>query len=229
MSPNDVLQMKICGRYMIPVLKPAIEKIGILNMTALKQLREKEREVRRDLIISAAQKLFAESDFRKVTAREIARTAGVSPGTIYRYYRNMDDLFLDVFLIHANEISRLIVLEYEKKKQCSVWRYCEIQVEYLNENMTFYQMMSHFMLSGELPSGTSEKMDPIMRRLLDLLERVLEEAGVHEQTRLHAHALFSALNGTMITYARYPGRDLDEIKRHTLKLAHVIADRFSAD
>ncbi len=197
-------------------------------MTALKLLREKEREVRRELIITAAQKLFAESDFRKVTAREIARTAGVSPGTIYRYYKNMDELFLDVFLIHANEISRLIDLEYEREGQCSIHRYCEIQVEYLNENMSFYQMMSHFMLSGALPSETSKKMDPIMRRLLDLLERVFKESGVEKDTRLRAHALFSSLNGTMISYARYPGRDLEEIKKHTLRLAAIIADQFSA-
>jgi AcrR family transcriptional regulator len=198
-------------------------------MTALKQLREKERGVRREMIISAAQTLFAESDFRKVTAREIAKTAGVSPGTIYRYYKNMDDLFLDVFLIHASEISSLIDLEFEKEQQCSVQRYCEIQVTYLNENMSFYQMMSHFMLSGELPSETSSKMDPVMRRLLDLLERVLKDSGIRENTRLSAHALFSAVNGTMISYARYPGRDLQEVKTHTLKLARIIADRFSGD
>lgn len=197
-------------------------------MTILKDLKEQEKVARRQLIILAAQELFSETDFRQVTAREIAKKAGVSPGTIYRYYRNMDDLFLDIFLIHATEISRLIDRELELNGNCSVRRYCEIQVSYLNENISFYQMMSHFMLAGDLPSETSEKLNPIMRRLLDLLEKILQAAGIKENTRFHAHALFAALNGTMISYARYPGRDLAEIKQHTMRLAHIIADRFTA-
>ena len=196
-------------------------------MTTLKDLKVKEKEARRQLIITAAQTLFSETDFRNVTAREIARKAGVSPGTIYRYYKNMDDLFLDIFLLHVTEISRLLEQEFESEKQCSVRSFCEIHVEYLNENMAFYQMMSHFMLAGSLPSETSEKMNPVMRRLLGLLEKVLINAGTTEDSRFNAHALFAALNGTMITYARYPGRDLEETKHHTLKLARIVADRFS--
>ncbi|MCG8337054.1 MAG: TetR/AcrR family transcriptional regulator [Proteobacteria bacterium] len=196
-------------------------------MTTLKDLKEKEKEARKNLIITAAQELFAESDFRKVTAREIARKAGVSPGTIYRYYKNMDDLFVDIFLIHVTEISRLIDLEFENNHSCSVLRFCEIQVEYLNEHMAFYQMMSHFMLAGSLPSETATRLNPILRKLLDLLETALVESGITDDVRLHAHALFSSLNGTMISYARYPGRDLAEIKQHTMTLARIIAARFS--
>jgi hypothetical protein len=140
----------------------------------------------------------------------------------------MDDLFLDIFLLHATEIARLIDRELETEGHCSVRRYCEIQVSYLNENMAFYQMMSHFMLAGALPSETSDKMNPIMRRLLDLLEKILIDAGISENTRFQAHALFASLNGTMISYARYPGRDLAEIRLHTMRLAHIIADRFTA-
>lgn len=196
-------------------------------MTTLKDLKRREKEARRHLIISAAQRLFAERDFRQVTAREIARKIDVSPGTIYRYYRNMDELFLDVFLIHASEISRLFEEALEKEGDCSVRQICRIQVAYLNDHMAFYQMMSHFMLAGDLPSDTSKKMDPIMRRLLDHLETVLKLAGVEDQPRLQAHALFAALNGTMISYARYPGRNLEEVKKHTMRLADVIADRFT--
>ena len=197
-------------------------------MTALtlEELKSREREARRDLIITAAQNLFAVKDFRQVTAREIAKAAQVSPGTIYRYYRNLDDLFIDIFLDHAQEISRLIDTAYQEKAECTVRHFCEIYIEYLNKNMTFYQMMSHFMLNGALPPDTSKKVDPIMRILMDGIERILKDGGVTGDSRIIAHALFSALNGTMITYARYPGRELVETKRHTLRLAKIIADRF---
>ena len=196
-------------------------------MTTFKELKDKEREARRNLIIGAAQGLFSEKDFRKVTAREIARAAGVSPGTLYRYSINMDELFIDVFLIHASEINTLIEEEINSESGCNLMRYCELHVRYLNENMTFYQMMSHFMLGGGLPSETSEKMDPIMKSWMDNLESIIIRSGNRSDSRISAHAVFASLNGLMISYARYPGRSLEEIKKHTITLAKTIAERFS--
>lgn len=195
-------------------------------MTTFNELRQEAREAKRELIINAAQELFSGKDFRQVTVREIAKTAGISPGGIYRYYSNMDELFVDIFLLHVNMVLRIFEEEYQKENKCSIERYCEIHVEYLNDNMTFYQMMAYFMLADQQPSETSVKMDPIMKKLIDNIEKILIESGSVKDSRLAAHALFSSLNGTMISYARYPGRSLGEIKSHTLRLARLIAERF---
>ena len=193
----------------------------------LEVLREREREVRRELILSAARKLFAEKDFRSVTVRQIAKEAGVSPGTIYRYYENLDGLFLDVFFAGAREIIERLDEEYEKKSDSSLLRFCEIYITYLNENMTFYQMMSHFMLGGKLAPEAIDRLNPIMRELMDRVETIVKEAGLQGETRLVSHALFSSLNGIMISYAQYPGRSLDEIRRHTLRLSRIVAALFN--
>jgi AcrR family transcriptional regulator len=192
----------------------------------LKALKEREREVRKELILSAARDLFAHKEFKSVTVREIAKKAGVSPGTIYRYYRNLDELFLDIFFRGALEITLRVDKADGESADCSLQRFCEIYVGYLNENMTFYQMMSHFMLGGNLSVDATERLNPIMRELMRRIETILEHAGIRKQTRLYAHALFSSLNGIMISYARYPGRDLNEIRRHTLRLARIVAQCF---
>lgn len=197
-----------------------------MPVATLEALREREREVRRELILSAARQLFAHKDFRSVTVREIAKKAGVSPGTIYRYYKNLDELFLDVFFAGAREITERLDEEYEKKRSCSLLRFCEIYIGYLNENMTFYQMMGHFMLGGDLSSNAIQRLNPIMRELINRVEGIVKEAGIQGETRLVAHALFSCLNGIMISYAQYPGRSLDEIRRHTLRLSRIVAAFF---
>lgn len=197
-----------------------------MRAATLPGLREKEREARRELILSAARRLFAEKDFRSVTVREIARAVEVSPGTIYRYYESLDDLFLDVFFAGARDLTGLIDAERQNGRGCPLKRFCEIYVGYLNENMTFYQMMGHFMLGGKLSPEATERLNPIMRELMDSIEGIVREAQLEGDTRLVAHALFSALNGVMISYARYPGRSLDEIRRHTLRLAGVVAGCF---
>jgi AcrR family transcriptional regulator len=197
-----------------------------MSTATLTALREREREARRDLILSAARRLFAERDFRSVTVREIAKAVEMSPGTIYRYYENLDDLFLDVFFAGAMDLTAVVDAECEKTGGCSLQRFCEIYVGYLNENMSFYQMMGHFMLGGKLSLEATKRLNPIMRELMNSIEGIVRDAGIEGQTRLVTHALFSALNGVMISYARYPGRSLAEIRRHTLRLAGVVAGCF---
>ncbi len=197
-------------------------------MTAptLQALREKEREARRELILSSARRLFAEKDFRSVTARQIAREAGVSAGTLYRYYENLDELFLDVFFAGAREMTERIDREQRIKGGCSLRKFCELYIVYLNENISFYQMMGHFMLGGRLSPEATGRLNPIMRDLMDRIEGIVSGERVTEDARLLSHALFSALNGVMISYAQYPGRSLEEIRRHTVRLAGVIAGCF---
>ena len=154
-----------------------------MSAATLHALREKEREARRELILSAARKLFAEKDFRSVTVREIARAVQVSPGTIYRYYESLDDLFLDVFFAGALDLTELVDGECKNGEGCSLKRFCEIYVRYLNENMSFYQMMGHFMLGGRLSPEATERLNPIMRELMDSIEGIVREAGLEGETR----------------------------------------------
>jgi AcrR family transcriptional regulator len=193
----------------------------------LTHLKEKEREDRRQIILSAARRLFAGKDFRRVTVREIAREAGVSIGTIYNYYDNLDTLFLDVFFAGARELTELIDTRFNENPSFPLKRFCEVYIGFLNDHMTFYQMMSHFMLGGNLSPEAVEMLNPTMRELMNRIERIVAASGLTRKTRITAHALFSALNGVMISYARYPGRSLDDIRRHTMRLACFIGEQFS--
>jgi len=188
-------------------------------------LKQQEKDARRQLILNAARHLFAEKDFRSVTVREIAKAAGVSIGTIYNYYENLTELFLDVFLKSAEDILARIDNE-QASPHASLSRLCSLYIDFLNENMAFYQMMGHFMLGGELSSEGTERLNRMMRALMDRLEAAVVASGTEKDSRLICHALFSALNGIMITYARYPGREATEISRHTRRLAAIIGDLF---
>lgn len=61
---------------------------------------------RRETIIAAAADLFSERGFAGASNREIARAAGISPGLIYWYFRDKDELFMHV-LEHLFPLQRL--------------------------------------------------------------------------------------------------------------------------
>lgn len=192
----------------------------------LQSLKKNERDSRRKLILDAALTLFAVKDFQSVTVREIAKQAGVSIGTIYNYYPSLSELFLGVFIKCIQEITRILD-DMNKDNVPAIEELCTSYISYLNENMTFYQMMSHFMLGGDMSKKAIKKLDLHMKQLMNRIEDAIHGAGIKNNSRLTAHALFSALNGIMISYARYPGKTDDEIRRHTLRLAGIIAGVFS--
>jgi AcrR family transcriptional regulator len=196
-----------------------------LHAKKIVDLKLKERDARRKLILETARDLFAKKDFLQVNVREIAKAAGVSVGTIYNYYADLDELFLDVFLKSAEEITQILDME-NRTASLSIERLCRIYISFLSENMTFYQMMGHFMLGGKLSSTSTEKLNQMMRLLMDRIEAVVRSRGFNRETRMISHALFSALNGIMISYADYPGRNKDEVQRHTMKLAELVAGVF---
>ncbi len=194
----------------------------------LTELRAQEKEARRKLIREAACQLFATTDFKQVTVRQIARQAGLGVGTIYNYYDSLDDLFLDIFLKNAEEITSLLDTAATGGPP-PLTELCRLYVNYLNEHLTFYQMMSHFMLTGDLDTRGTERLNRTMRRMLDRIESVVRQTrGDNADTRMLAHALFAALNGIMISYARYPGRSDQEIQTHTRALSEILGAVFAA-
>ncbi|MBN1883833.1 MAG: TetR/AcrR family transcriptional regulator [Deltaproteobacteria bacterium] len=198
-----------------------------MTIETFDDLRNKEREARRELILSAALTLFAQNDFKNVTVREIAREAGVSPGTIYRYYENLDDLFIDIISVRTRELVEELGSQVEGGNPPDIQTLCQRYVTFLNDNLSFYQMMAHFMVGGRISPEAVAKLNPLMRSFLDVIEDVITFHSPDGDNRSTAQALFSALNGVMISYATYPGRTLEEVREHTVRLAGVIADRFS--
>lgn len=64
---------------------------------AKEPLQELLIQARRDQILDAAAKVFAEKGFHPTTIRDIAREAGLADGTIYNYFENKTALLLGIF------------------------------------------------------------------------------------------------------------------------------------
>jgi len=66
--------------------------------------RRQPAEARRDQLVQAALRVFARGGYRSTGTLEIAREAGVGEPTIYRYFADKKDLYLEVLKRSANLI-----------------------------------------------------------------------------------------------------------------------------
>lgn len=72
--------------------------------------RQKKKQLKREKIIEAAVKIFAQKGFYTANVKDVAREAGVADGTIYLYFKNKDDLLISLFEHKMQEI----LLRFEK-------------------------------------------------------------------------------------------------------------------
>jgi TetR/AcrR family fatty acid metabolism transcriptional regulator len=66
-------------------------------MTAHSSGSQRPQGDKRERILDAAEKVFAQRGFYNARVAEIAREAGVADGTIYLYFKSKDDLLISLF------------------------------------------------------------------------------------------------------------------------------------
>ncbi len=64
----------------------------------IQERKQRERERRRQQIMVAAKKVFTAKGFNKTTMEDIAKEAELSPGTLYLYFKNKDELYASLSL-----------------------------------------------------------------------------------------------------------------------------------
>ena len=63
---------------------------------------------KRERILDAAEKVFAERGFFAAKVADVAREAGVADGTIYLYFKNKDDLLVSLFEARMEIVNRVL-------------------------------------------------------------------------------------------------------------------------
>ncbi|MEI7638705.1 MAG: TetR/AcrR family transcriptional regulator, partial [Syntrophus sp. (in: bacteria)] len=163
-----------------------------------------------------------------VSIRDVAREAGISHASIYRYFPDQQSLFVEAFVRGAKEIVQVLDGIVRNSEQGEIERVTQEFITYLIENDQYFRMMTHFMLDGSLSVEMVEKLNAMERLLFDEFDKLFRKMAEvkEEDVRLLSHAFFAALNGVLITFRNYPGRNREEVIRHIGRIAGIIANKF---
>ncbi len=72
-----------------------------------------KKTARKQSILEAAIEVFSKGGFRNSTISEIAKRANVAEGTIYKYYKNKEDLFFSIPIQKTIEFSKQVDLHLQ--------------------------------------------------------------------------------------------------------------------
>ena len=194
--------------------------------TILSELKEKEKMVRRAIIIDAAEKEFTTKPFPKVTMRDIARRAGVSPALIYRHFPDQQSLFAEAFMRGLSQIFEKIFVTIDESEDGAIEQVIADFIEYFTLNDQYFQMMMNFFLGGSVDRTLFEKLTKIEREILGKLDLIFIKMKAKGDPRLHSHTLFAALTGIVATFRNHPDKTPEQVLRYRQNIARNLSSLF---
>jgi AcrR family transcriptional regulator len=197
------------------------------RINTLSELKESEKNARRNIIIDAAEKEFTSKPFNKVTMRDIARRAGISPALIYRHFPDQQSLFVEAYLRGISGMFNRIFKKIDESKDGAIGDVMDDFIDFFTRNDQYYRMMMNFFLDGSVDRDLFDKLNVLERGMLDNFDTMFIKLNIKDNVRFHSHTLFAALIGIIATFRNHPLKNDAEVLKHRKRIAANLARIFT--
>lgn len=151
----------------------------------------------RDLILDAAQEIIESDGLSGLSAREIARRIGYSPGTIYNMYQNLDDVILHVEARVLDNLEvRLGGIVRSASGPAALPELARAYLAFTQEKPKLWNLLfeHHLPKETQLPTWYQQKLETLMGRVEQALAPVFPN-GADEERRRAARVLWAGVHG----------------------------------
>jgi AcrR family transcriptional regulator len=189
-----------------------------------RQARGKQRI---EQILEAAAEVFAERGFEPATTNAIAAAAGISPGSLYQFFRNKDEIARALAQQYADALSAVHDDAFrsdpgELPTPVLVDRVLAPLVRFNREHRAFKTLFAR----TDMPPALTEAAEPLHAALLERVTAVLARhapEATPEQLRLTATAAIQLTKALMPLIASTEPAESAWYERHLRRLltAHV--------
>jgi AcrR family transcriptional regulator len=152
----------------------------------------------RQLILDAAAAIIEAHGLAGLSAREIARRIGYSPGTIYNMFENLDDVVLNVEGRVLDSLDERLTAELAKggDQKTKVLQLAQTYLAFTHERPKLWNLLfEHYMPGGaDTPPWYQEKLERLMGRVETAVAPLYPPDAVLERQRA-ARVLWAGVHG----------------------------------
>lgn len=197
-----------------------------------KERRQREKEARRNAILSAARTLLFEKGLPAASITRIARSAELGVGTIYSYYKSKEEIFFSLqeegLALLSDRLDTIFASSADPRQKLR--QYAAAYLHFSRENKDYFDIINYFLSSPEVmfPSSFKNRID---RHGSNILCRVAAtmEAGMRQNlfrtvnAEQYAMILWGSLHG-MILLRKMQDTILSDV--HHDRLYQVAVENF---
>jgi len=151
----------------------------------------------RELILDASTSLISEGGLSTLSAREVARRIGYSPGTLYNVFENLDDLVLNIEGRLLDGLAReLESIPKDGSPKNEILALGRAYLKYTCEKPKLWNLLfEHHLPPGtDIPLWYQQKLDSLMQRVEAVVAELLP-GHKPEEVKRSAHALWAGVHG----------------------------------
>lgn len=170
----------------------------------VEERRQREREQRRENIISVASKLFSTKGYDKVSMEEIALEAELSKSTLYFYFEDKESIFFAV-ISYGTKLYRAIVIEEEERKQTAgikVMALNTARVRFLFEYPDYFTNYL-YLRSGRFDLSEEKSLNADVKDVLKFAKEAFEKSVLEIKASIEERTLRSDMNPVVTTVLCY--------------------------
>jgi AcrR family transcriptional regulator len=194
------------------------------------KLKEIERENKKDLIVDAAEKIFTDTPFDKVTMRHIAKEVGITATAIYRYFSDKQSLFAEIYARSNNRLLSKIRKIIDGSQNFSLEDVTLTIIEHylLELEEQNLKMRTHLLIDDTLNEEVLNIVTDSFREVLIEIVNYFSRFNPNSDTRLLARMYIASLIGYLITFKNYPSNNHEEAIRQMKKFGKKLSSMFKA-
>ena len=171
--------------------------------------KRRERENRRRQILRAAHKIFSIRGFTKTTMEDIAREAELSPGTLYLYFKNKDELYASLSVEVLQRLYEKLKLVYIREARNS-----NVRIDLLKQSLydvyrvdplillNLFHLQSSEILKNLAPPTLTTIRD-LSKKSLEIISKIFEEgiekkAFIEKQPAALSDVMWALFSGVVL-------------------------------
>jgi AcrR family transcriptional regulator len=163
----------------------------------------KKSDATRQAIVESAAQIFSERDFHEVLTDHIAEHVGVGKGTMYRYFRSKEELYLATISDGLTRLHDAVTagLEKEAPLAATIETLVRTMVDYFWRRRDFFLLLHR--LEAKLPASQRAHWQSQRDEVVQMVRRVIDRAATRGEvprinSRLAVEALFGMIRGVCL-------------------------------
>jgi len=184
-----------------------------------------KEKVSKEAILEAAEKVFSEYGFHEAKIYRIADLAGVSVGTIYRFFKSKEELYAEVLRKKLSELQKRVEKNIKHKPpEKALKAYISTVIDFFEEERDFFTIFMRevgtLSIIDEARFNLSDWYEGYVKKLAKVIERGVKR-GIFKEVDPVATvvAISGALKNTVYAqskgFVKLPAEELKELLYET--------------
>ena len=145
-------------------------------------MRKKNKDLKR-IIKDTAKTIFLKEGYDKISMRNIAKLINYTPTTIYLYYKNKEELLLDLLADYndeySNQLAKIMCSNFEVQEKLQ--QYLKLYIKHGTENPAMFKLLTLFFINSTSTSNNS-KENASYAMLKGLIEACIENGYFKQES-----------------------------------------------